>query len=942
MSTLSLLRRIGGLLVLVLLASVGCDERLSLPVSGSGGIELVLVDSVSSRLLLPRLDMAVAAYRVEGSGPDGAFFGRTIEETELTVEGLAFGPWRVGVSALNAEGTVVGAGHDTVTVHTGETVPASVTILPISGHGELELSVTWNETDIDIPQIDAELRSPNGTVRNLDFSVGADSATYTGEGIDSGYHTLVVQLLDNGIVVAGAVEVARIAAGSETVGEYRFDRVNKPGGTIAVAIQPEMAAPLTVAIAGARETVSKGARFELEATVAEQDVAATYVWYVNGVSVGTGATFGFDSAAYAGKYYRIDATAFSADGSRAGSATASTQILPAPEYGLTWRVSGEEIDGPKGTRGTALSGDGRTAFIADKISRLLRSEDRGATWTEVESFPLSSGYALDTDHEGRVVVATDLSEIAVSLDSGDTWQVHDLRAGPGSQFQSVAVSADGTTIAAAGHNDYLYTSTDGGATWVRRYLREDQAITSSNFVRLSSSGTTIVANRSISSTSICVSTDGGETWTFRQAPSHSSRMFTMTGDASTMVLAGRNAIWVSEDFGASWRETSRPGNGILAISLSADGSTMRATLDSGQAFVSRDGGTTWSFEGTLDAFDLTRIVSSADGSVAVASGTRTSAYRYDGAWKRLSVLNEGPRAWFLAAMSADASVIFVNDHQGAVYRSVDLGATWELLPIPVIGLSRWHPAATSFEGLDCSANGNVVALIDFYSNLYFSTDAGESWTTRRLPGYPATGALDVSDNGEHIAAVSGTTTSKVHVTSDLGLTWVEDSGLGRHGGDPYVYVSDDGRTIMAASDDYRGDVILSTDAGASWSEVTPSNRTQSYWRGAYGSPSGDTLYLSDGSSALLVSEDRGNTWSAHPLDHTILGKAAGSVAFLAYGDDDVWVSADEGLSWHDTGLDPARSYDGMGLRRLVAAADLSVVVALEQVGFLHIGTAESR
>jgi len=52
----------------------------------------------------------------------------------------------------------------------------------------------------------------------------------------------------------------------------------------------------------------------------------TYVWYVNGDAKGTGSSFAFDNSWTQG-YYRIDVTAFSADGKRAGSATTNVQVV---------------------------------------------------------------------------------------------------------------------------------------------------------------------------------------------------------------------------------------------------------------------------------------------------------------------------------------------------------------------------------------------------------------------------------------------------------------------------------------------------------------------------------------------------------------------------------------------------------------------------------------
>ena len=54
-----------------------------------------------------------------------------------------------------------------------------------------------------------------------------------------------------------------------------------------------------------------------------------YVWYLNGVTAGTGPSYTLGSTLVAG-WYRLDVTAYTADGTRAGSATASFQVTKAP------------------------------------------------------------------------------------------------------------------------------------------------------------------------------------------------------------------------------------------------------------------------------------------------------------------------------------------------------------------------------------------------------------------------------------------------------------------------------------------------------------------------------------------------------------------------------------------------------------------------------------
>jgi uncharacterized repeat protein (TIGR02543 family) len=158
--------------------------------------------------------------------------------------------------------------------------------------------------------------------------------------VGNGYYTLGFTLLDTGIVVAGAVDVVRIVTGQTTSGTYAFSTVNAPGGTIQVNINANMQNPLNVAIAGSSASLSQGSTQTLTASVSNYTGNVVYVWYVNGVSAATGSSFTFGSGTTAGYTYRIDVTAFTADGTQAGSATTNVQETTASQGSVTYNANG--------------------------------------------------------------------------------------------------------------------------------------------------------------------------------------------------------------------------------------------------------------------------------------------------------------------------------------------------------------------------------------------------------------------------------------------------------------------------------------------------------------------------------------------------------------------------------------------------------------------------
>jgi hypothetical protein len=278
--------------------------------------------------------MNAASYSIAGTGPNSATFTAASTGASVTENSLAFGSWTIVVNATNAAGQLIGTGSSTAQVNTGETTIVSVNVAPILGTGTLSLGVSWPAAQVQTPSINASLTPALGSAQVLPFTISGATASYSNAAVGNGYYTLAFTLLDNASVVAGAVDVVRIVTGQTTSGTYAFSNVNAPGGTIAVNINANMQNPLDVAIAGASATLSQGTTEGLTASVTNFSGNVVYVWYVNGVSVGTGASYTFGANQPLG-YYRIDVTAFTADGTRAGSCAYNIQVTsPSQVYAI--------------------------------------------------------------------------------------------------------------------------------------------------------------------------------------------------------------------------------------------------------------------------------------------------------------------------------------------------------------------------------------------------------------------------------------------------------------------------------------------------------------------------------------------------------------------------------------------------------------------------------
>ena len=296
------------------------------PASGDsgGGSLAITISAGTSRTLVPAIDMTIASYVITGAGPGGSTFSQSTSSAAATVSGLVFGQWTVTVSGKDAAGTVVGQGSGSVQVDTGTQSTLSVTVAPLPGNGTISLTVSWTASNVQNPSLNAQLLPSTGSPIPLSFTLGTGSASCQNTSIPAGYYTLSIQFLDSGVLAMGAVEVARIVSGQTTTGTFDFTQANIVTGGITIGITPVASDPLTVTLTGQVATVALGSSMTVTASVAGNVGNVSYMWFVNGASQGTGSnaspSFTVGNTLPVG-VYRLDVTAITADGSRAGSAT---------------------------------------------------------------------------------------------------------------------------------------------------------------------------------------------------------------------------------------------------------------------------------------------------------------------------------------------------------------------------------------------------------------------------------------------------------------------------------------------------------------------------------------------------------------------------------------------------------------------------------------------
>jgi sugar lactone lactonase YvrE len=319
---------------------------------------------------------------------------------------------------------------------------------------------------------------------------------------------------------------------------------------------------------------------------------------------------------------------------------------------------------------------------------------------------------------------------------------------PNENWQSVAVSADGTFMVAVVNllngSSYgpVFVSTNSGFTW-------SQATNAPLFgwqtVACSANGSNIVAASGGGfgqlQGPIYTSQDGGDTWLSNNAPVLSWESVASSADGTKLAAAGMNAIYTSANGGADWTMSSNaPSLAWECIAMSADGSRLAACAYSPywppptNIYTSTNFGADW----------ITNTVAASTGAI--------------------------PRGWISIASSADGSRLLAasggNGSLGELFISTNSGTTWSVTATNILsnGSLPWIWVASSADGSRLAALANDGG--DFGEDgIWTSTNYGATWASATNAGLTWTSAAMSADGGALVATAGWpTATSAIYVT----------------------------------------------------------------------------------------------------------------------------------------------------------------------------------
>jgi trimeric autotransporter adhesin len=565
------------------------------------------------------------------------------------------------------------------------------------------------------------------------------------------------------------------------------------------------------------------------------------------------------------------------------------KLYTSTDGGVTWIAPATPVEGGSGWSGMGSDETGSKLFAHKFPDDVYMSTDLGFSWTAI---PNSDGYfrKFSVSRNGNVLIGSTYGGVKISFDSGATWNMYGGSTLSSIDCRGVASSDDGTKLFVGGDGYTVYRSIDSGATF--SIVGTAPSGSRWDALHCSANGQYVLVGTSYGN-SLYRSSDTGATWSQVTITGISGNVagVRMSADGSVMVVNSGN-LWISRDYGVTWTQ-SGAGSSYLdgSIGLSADGNVMAGSKTYIGFFTSGSVNVTV----PLPSVSITPAPSATSSTTSTATATRTATpspsvsytVPLPGAmWSLKKSLTVGT---FGACISGNGRVMVGMSDK--LWTSTDSGATWSAPTSPVA-------TSTGYTGCGSDDRGTNMFAHMYGADVYKSTDYGISWTALAgSNGYFR--KFFVSRSG---TLLMGSSYGGVKISFDSGTTWGVTGGASVSSVDCRgVAGSDDGSKLFVGGDGTT--VYRSIDSGATFSIVgtAPSGLR---WDALHCSANGQYLLLgTSSSSSLYRSSDTGATWSQVSISgasNTAGVRVSSDGATMLVNAGSLYISRDYGVTWTST------------------------------------------
>lgn len=589
-------------------------------------------------------------------------------------------------------------------------------------------------------------------------------------------------------------------------------------------------------------------------------------------------------------------------------------------------------------------GPDRAPVIATDSATAYRTVDDGLSWHELTGYPGDANYAFVWD--GRLVLLQRWT-VMESPDNGVSWRFRRDPAinGPYSYMYAAYLSPSGTLLVAA---DGVYRSTDGGLTFTTQlsgmYVSTLLYLGSGIWLCGSSSG-------------LLRSVDDGLTWT--GVSSATTPGYAVAGTASNCIAVGYGPYDAHQSFdaGATWtlmspQPVASPWSLVGGMLVYGNGVYLATSSGPSALHRSTDGGATWTglplsatggsqtslwFHGGV--FYMVRTLSGGGGLPTVSGVYRStdngttwpemvfphmhgvnSEYSHQINYLTFTVdrlFISGNYTWMSTDGGATFDLVFsravvapsvIGDHwmvagsQG-VHHSDDGGVTWSRKPFGDPYDHNQYPwAMVTRSGTSIIVTRQSPGFSTF--KVFRSTDQ-ETWADRTPSTWrPMNFTPYILEYGDGRWMV--TDRDRISYSDDDGLTWSEPAYIIINGVDCSPdFLASGGKTWVSAtngtldfSSPYGFQLILSEDRGTTWT----AQPTYTDYYGGHAAAAGEGQFIAGDGNSILRSKD-GKTWTSEPNDYPVSPWALCRLptgVWLIAGDSYQYRSTDDGATWTRT------------------------------------------